>query len=123
MSSAKSTLSLVFSDAAQAEACGYPLTCRSHPPSGRPTRARRGAGLFQLVEILFLILNLFFCLGVVKKWFLRVSPLEFQTSRRDPLLPNHSRVRANFLLLGVDSVEGTHRSDTILVAGGPWWKI
>lgn len=81
------------------------------------TRQRRGV---LLLEVLFLALALTFFAGVMHKWFLGMvaAPMGINwiggniETGEQPHIGN-----VNVLVLGVDSVDGTHRADTIFVLG------
>lgn len=87
------------------------------PAVNCPNRPRGGVLLF---EILFIILALTYFAGVTHRWFFGMAAapigmtlIEGNTSAgEEPHLGN-----VNVLVLGVDSVDGTHRSDTIFVLG------
>lgn len=79
-------------------------------------RARSGAGLWTVLEILFLIFNLVFIAGVGKKWlFLKVPPAFAPMARVVGAPVAKTSGRLNVLCFGLDSVDGTHRTDTILL--------
>jgi len=81
--------------------------------------------IWTVLEILFLLLNVLYFAGWMQRWFLiRVPTGEIAertgVSGRDGVsdAAGISRLsRMNILCLGIDSVEGSHRTDTILVVG------
>lgn len=81
--------------------------------------SRRGAGDLRTLEVFFLILNLTFFGIVARKWLTKRTPgdlfnVGLETSSG---LDNRKSGNSNFLMLGVDEVEGTHRTDTIILMG------
>ncbi len=93
---------------------------------GRPLPEHRGGRrIWTVLEILFILLNVLFFAGWMQRWFfIRVPTGEIAEragvsggeSISEPA--GISRLsRMNILCLGIDSVEGTHRTDTILVVG------
>ncbi len=91
---------------------------------GRQVRAarfqtgnRRGVLLF---EILFLTLALIYFAGVTHRWLfgMTVVPIGMSQIEGNPSTGEQPHIgNVNVLVLGVDSVDGTHRSDTIFVLG------
>lgn len=78
--------------------------------------SRRGAGMWTVIEVLFLIFNLVFFAGIGKKWlFLKVPPAFAPMARAVGAPPTKNTGRLNILCFGLDSVDGTHRTDTILL--------
>jgi LCP family protein required for cell wall assembly len=71
-----------------------------------------------VLEILFLIFNLFILTGILGKSIWR-RPVGHLGSPGESMVKtgNSGPVRLNVLCVGVDSVEGTHRTDTVLLAG------
>ncbi len=83
---------------------------------------RRGSLSRSVAEFLFLLFFLFFFLGLGKKWLLFRAPSDIvlATSEASEQLSTPPQRRAswmNILFLGTDSVEGTHRTDTIILFG------
>ncbi|MBF0408937.1 MAG: LCP family protein [Candidatus Riflebacteria bacterium] len=80
--------------------------------------SRRGAHIWAAVEILFFIFSLLFFAGVSEKWIALKIPAEIAPVRAISNLSGQSHFgKINILLLGLDSVEGTHRTDTIILTG------
>jgi LCP family protein required for cell wall assembly len=79
---------------------------------------RRGAFSWTMIEILFLVLNLVFIVGGVQKWFLLRFPSDLgMVETGAGGLPASRLGHFNILFLGIDSVEGTHRTDTLVLVG------
>jgi len=88
-------------------------------------RNRRGKTVWMILELLFLATTILFFAGWMQRWFLMRIPTgeagertrstagEAGSDSVAALRPG----RMNILCLGVDSVEGTHRTDTILLVG------
>lgn len=82
-----------------------------------PVRQGRGGLLF---EIIFVVLVFAFFAGIMNKWLLTsvAAPAGANWTGMNSETGNYERVgNINVLVLGVDSVDGTHRSDTIFVLG------
>lgn len=93
---------------------GNPQTGYNFP--GLPRR--RNGGL--LFEIAFLTVVLIFFAGVIQKWFFGVAAAPLGANWTEGTIESGGEARIgniNVLVLGVDSVDGTHRSDTIFVLG------
>ncbi len=72
------------------------------------------------LEIVFLILTVVFFAGILQKWFLgmTVAPIGFNWTGSNLETGEQAQIsNINVLVLGVDSVDGTHRADTIFVLG------
>jgi len=79
---------------------------------------RHGAVVGTILEMIFLSITLLFFLGIAKKWVLTKIPQNGLLSDVDGDKTGHTRGgRLNILFLGIDSVEGTHRTDTIFLLG------
>jgi len=81
------------------------------------TRRRNGDLLF---EIAFLAVVLIFFAGVIQKWFFGVAAAPLGANWTEGTIETGGEARIgniNVLVLGVDSVDGTHRADTIFVLG------
>jgi len=86
---------------------------------------RDGRSAWAVLEILFILLNILYFAGWMQRWFfIRVPTGEIAEragvsggeGNSEPA--GVSRLsRMNILCLGIDSVEGSHRTDTILVVG------
>lgn len=82
------------------------------------TRSRRGVAAGAIFQVLFFIITFLFFLGVTKKWALVKSPPDGLTTETEAGGQVGGRAsRMNLLFLGVDSVEGTHRTDTLFLLG------
>ncbi|MDD2998996.1 MAG: LCP family protein, partial [Candidatus Riflebacteria bacterium] len=78
----------------------------------------RGGGL--LFELSFIVLALTFFLGIINKWFFAstVPPIGANWTEMNVESGGYRRIgNINVLVLGVDSVDGTHRADTIFILG------
>jgi LCP family protein required for cell wall assembly len=84
----------------------------------KPQTIKKSKGSFVL-ELLFLLTTIFMFFGIADKWFWRVAlPMGVNLTTQANSDGSQSRIgNFNILVLGVDSVEGTHRSDTIFVLG------
>lgn len=84
-----------------------------------PGKRRAGVGLWSVIEILFLIFNLVFFAGIAKKWlWMKIPPVLAPIASVASVgmtAPVSSRL--NVLCMGVDTVEGSHRTDTLLLVG------
>ncbi len=83
-------------------------------------KSRRAKALLVLLEIFFILLNVVFFVGIGKKWLFTqtnlTSTMHF-SNRAEPKENENQIGNVNILVFGVDSVEGTHRSDTLFVLG------
>ncbi len=78
---------------------------------------RRGVLLF---EMLFIILTLTYFAGVTHRWLfgMTVVPIGMSLIEGNPSTGEQAHIgNVNVLVLGVDSVDGTHRADTMFVLG------
>jgi len=81
--------------------------------------------VWPVLELLFLVLTCLFFVIWMQRWFLVRLPTGEAVDRAQSRNESASSApvtatvsgRMNILCLGVDSVEGTHRTDTILLAG------
>lgn len=72
----------------------------------------------RILELLFLVISLLFFLGVAEKWVTVKAPSDGLVADIDKGEAGVGRmVRLNILCLGIDSVEGTHRTDTMILLG------
>jgi len=81
------------------------------------TRRRNGGLLF---EIAFLTVILVFFAGIMQKWFFGVAAAPLGANWTEGTIETGGEAHIgniNVLVLGVDSVDGTHRADTIFVLG------
>ena len=86
---------------------------------------RQTAGIFNnrggiFFELAFLVLAVIFFAGILQKWFLGMNfaPIGFNWTESNFDAGEQSQIgNVNVLVLGVDSVDGTHRADTIFVLG------
>ncbi|HEY9071948.1 MAG TPA: LCP family protein [Candidatus Ozemobacteraceae bacterium] len=86
---------------------------------------RRGRVVWTVLELLFLVVTCLFFIIWMQHWFLVRLPTGEAGDRARGLSEMQSQGsagisasgRMNVLCLGVDSVEGTHRTDTILLVG------
>jgi len=79
---------------------------------------RRSGGL--LFEIAFLTVVLIFFAGIMHKWFFGVAAAPLGANWTEGTIETGGEAHIgniNVLVLGVDSVDGTHRADTIFVLG------
>lgn len=79
---------------------------------------RKKGGL--LFELAFFAMGIIFFAGILNKWFFAgvSAPVGANWTSTDIESGSYSRIgNINVLLFGVDSVDGTHRSDTIIVLG------
>ena len=86
----------------------------------KSVNSRAGSAAWVLIEIFFIVLSLSFFLGIAQKWlFVKVPVSENTVWSKDSLKKTDSGQigNINVLVMGVDSVEGTHRADTIFVLG------
>lgn len=91
--------------------------CKNQSNLSRRHLLRTGGLLF---ELSFVILSLVFFVGVINKWlFSSISaPAGANWSEVQLSTGSYRRIgNINVLVLGVDSVDGTHRADTIFVLG------
>ncbi|MGM0599587.1 MAG: LCP family protein [Candidatus Rifleibacteriota bacterium] len=72
-----------------------------------------------VIELIFIVATIFLFLGIANNWLLRKAvPPGVSITRYTGEDGKQRRIgNVNILVLGVDSVEGTHRSDTIFVLG------
>lgn len=71
-----------------------------------------------LAEVVFFLLALTFFLGLARKWTLVTPPDEWvMTETGGALVEGQKPGRLNILVMGIDSVEGTHRTDTLFLLG------
>lgn len=72
-----------------------------------------------MVELIFIVATIFLFLGIANNWLLRKAvPPGVSITRFEGKDGQQRRIgNVNILVLGVDAVEGTHRSDTIFVLG------
>lgn len=90
-----------------------------------PGTGHAGKTIWSVLEILFVILNILYFAGWMQRWFFIRIPTGEISERAGRAGPEPGTdpgmvarpARMNVLCLGVDSVEGTHRTDTILVVG------
>lgn len=71
-------------------------------------------------DVVFIAFCLFFTFVLVKKWFLSQEVNISGTNQIHASLDSGAKTtigNTNILVMGIDSVEGTHRSDTIFVLG------
>ncbi len=71
-------------------------------------------------DVVFIAFCLFFTFVLVKKWFLSQEVKISGTNQIHASLDSGAKTtigNTNILVMGIDSVEGTHRSDTIFVLG------
>lgn len=86
---------------------------------------RGGRSVWTVLEILFILLTMLYFAGWMQRWFfIRVPTGEIaerggRTGGNGTAEPAGAArlARMNILCLGIDSVEGSHRTDTILVVG------
>ncbi|PKL48386.1 MAG: hypothetical protein CVV42_09695 [Candidatus Riflebacteria bacterium HGW-Riflebacteria-2] len=91
--------------------------CKNHHSLFRRRRLCRGGFLF---EFAFVILAMLFFAGVINKWlFSSISaPAGANWTEVNLETGSYRRIgNINVLVLGVDSVDGTHRADTMFVLG------
>lgn len=85
--------------------------------SGGSSLLKRGGLLFELA---FITLGIVFFGGILNKWMFAnvAAPVGANWTMTDIESGSYSRIgNINILVMGVDSVDGTHRSDTIFVLG------
>lgn len=83
-------------------------------------RLRCQKGGTMLFELVLLVLALTFFAGVINKWFFSgiTAPIGSNWSESSIESGDQARIgNVNVLVLGVDSVDGTHRADTIFILG------
>ncbi|MDD3146953.1 MAG: LCP family protein [Candidatus Riflebacteria bacterium] len=91
----------------------------NHGWSSFSGQARRRRGVL-LLEIVFLTIALTFFAGVMHKWFLGmvVAPIGINWVEGNAETGEKPHIgNVNVLVLGVDSVDGTHRADTMFILG------
>jgi len=72
----------------------------------------------KVTEFFFIIFTLLFFVGIAKKWLFFRLPSETMLAGVPTLnSPQSKSNRMNILFLGIDSVEGTHRTDTMVLVG------
>ena len=94
---------------------------QSEQPQQEKSASFQGKVVRALPELLFFIVTIFFFFGLARQFYVRAMVpggvnLTVSESSGDSLAQNKAG-NINVLVLGVDSVEGTHRSDTIFVLG------
>jgi LCP family protein required for cell wall assembly len=86
----------------------------------KPFKTRRAKALLVVLELFFILLNIVFFVGIGKKWLFTqtnlTSSMNF-AAVKDSTSNENQINNVNVLVFGVDSVEGTHRSDTLFVLG------
>lgn len=93
------------------------LLCRKHSSLSHCRLMRNGALLFELT---FVLLSLVFFAGAINKWLFSSISAPAGANWTEVQLEGGSYRRIgniNVLVLGVDSVDGTHRADTMFVLG------
>lgn len=90
-----------------------------------PPRGKNGKALWTVLEVLFIVLNILYFAGWMQRWFFiriptgeigeRLARADGESGADPGMIARPARM--NILCLGVDSVEGSHRTDTILVVG------
>lgn len=86
------------------------MTCKPNPTAGKIW-----------LELVFIITTVFLFMGVANRWIFAggsVAPIGFNWTQVETQSGSQSKLgNINILVMGVDSVEGTHRADTIFVLG------
>ncbi len=99
---------------------GTPAGALTLPPSNGNDRARshptrRGSSR---AEVVFFLLVVTFFLGLARKWTLVTPPDDWvMTESGGALVEGQKAGRVNILVMGIDAVEGTHRTDTLFLLG------
>lgn len=81
---------------------------------------KKGSALWVTIEFVFIVVTMVFFTCIFEKWLVAQIPVLTTSQKNQTGLKHGTNTtigHINILLLGVDSVEGTHRSDTILIMG------